>query len=134
MKKVLLTLLGVVIVLGVVGAAGFTGYRLGYSQGAQAASNGETPNLRPFDRMGPDRSPFDRFGMDHGFQRGMRGFPMMGFGVFSLLRFLAQIAVLALIVWFAYWLLTRSGWRLTRQTAQVTQNSESAPPPTDNES
>src|SRR5512134_1238321 len=110
MKKVLLTLLVIVLAGGVIGAAGFTGYRFGYAQGVQATANGETPSLRPFDRFGPDRLP-ERFGMDRGFERGfgMRGVPGMGFGVFSLLRFLLQIAVLALIVWFVYWLFTRSG-------------------------
>jgi hypothetical protein len=141
MKKVLLTLLVMVVVLGVVGAAGVAGYRFGYAQGVQATANGEAPNLRPLDRIGPGRMPLDHFGRDRGFGRGfgMRGFPMMGFGVFSLLRFVIQIAVLGLIVWLAYWLFTRSGWRLTRETAettqrtQTTQTTESAPPDTENE-
>jgi hypothetical protein len=140
MRKILLTLLAIVLVLGVIGAAGFTGYRFGYARGVQAASSGETPSIRPFDRMGPDRMPMDRFGMERGFGRGFgrHGFPMMGFGGFPLFRFLTQIAVLALIVWFGYWLFTRSGWRLTRETAQPTQTvqttsiTESAPP-TENE-
>ena len=128
MKKVLLTLLVVVVVLGVVAAAGFTGYRFGYAQGIQATADGQTPDFRPFDRIGPGRMPMDNFGRERGF--GMRGFPMMGFGFFSLLRVLTQMAVLALIVWFVYWLFTRSGWRLTRQTTQAT---ESVPPKTENE-
>ena len=134
MKKVLLTLLVIVLVLGVIGAAGFTGYRFGYAQGVQATANGDTPNLRPFDRIVPDRSPLD--GRDRGFERGfgMGGFPMMGFGVFSLLRFVIQIAVLALVVWFVYWLFTRSGWRLTRQTALTAQTTENVPPKMENES
>lgn len=131
MKKVLLTLLVIVLVLGVIGAAGFTGYRFGYAQGVQATANGDTPNLRPFDRIGPGRMPMEGFGRDRGFERG---FPMTGFGVFPLFRFLAQITVLALIVWFGYWLFTRSGWRLTRQTAQTAQTTESVPPKTENES
>jgi hypothetical protein len=138
MKKVLLTLLVILVVLGVVGAAGFTGYRLGYARGAQGIANGQTPNLRPFDRVGPGRMPLDHFGMDRGFRRGfgMGGFPMMGFVVFSLLRFVIQIAVLGLILWFGYWLFTRSGWRLTRETTrttQTTQTTESVPPEAENE-
>ena len=135
MKKVLLTLLVVVVVFGVVAAAGFTGYRFGYAHGVQATANGETPGVRPFDRIGPGRMPMDNFGRGRGFDRGfgMRGFPMMGFGFFSLFRFLTQIAVLALILWFVYWLFTRSGWRLTRQTSQTTQTTESVPPKIENE-
>ena len=138
MKKVLLILLVIVLALGVVGAAGFTGYRLGYAQGIQATANDEIPSLRFFDRNGPDRL-LDRFGMDRGFERGfgMRGRPMLGSGGFSLLRVLTQIAVLALIVLLAYWLFTRSGWRLTRETAQpaqTTPTTESVPPSPENES
>jgi hypothetical protein len=135
MKKVLLTLLVVVVLFGVVAAAGFTGYRFGYAQGVQATADRETSDVRPFDRSGPGRMPMDGFGMDRGFPRGfgMRGLPMMGFGVFPLLRFLTQIAVFALLIWFVYWLLTRSGWRLTRQTALTTQTTESVPPKTENE-
>ena len=143
MRKVLLTLLAVLVILGVIGAAGFAGYRFGYARGAQATAEGGIPGPRPFDRIVPDRLP-DRFDRDRGFERGfgMRGHPMMGFGVFPLVRFLTQIAVLALIAGFVYWLFTRSGWRLTRettppaqpaQTAQPTQTIESAPPPTENE-
>jgi hypothetical protein len=140
MKRVLLTLLVIVLVLGVVGAVGFAGFRLGYARGVQATANGQAPNLRPFNGTGPGRLPLDHFGLHRGFQRGfgMRGFPMLGFGLFSLIRFAIQLAVIGLILWFTYWLFTRSGWRLTRETtstAQTTQTTttESAPPETDNE-
>jgi hypothetical protein len=43
----------------------------------------------------------------------------MGFGFFSPILFLGRIAVLGLVLWFIYWLFTRSGWHLTR-TAQAT--------------
>ena len=57
---------------------------------------------------------------ERGFHRefGMRGVPGMGFGFFSPLMFLGRIAILALIVWFIYWLFTRSGWRLTRELSR----------------
>lgn len=122
MKRVLLTLLAVVLVLGLFAAVGFTGYRFGYA-GAQATANGDAPppRLRPFDNFGPMHD----FGFERGFHRGFDrgGFPMRGFGFFSLWAFLWRIALLALIVWFIYWLFTRSGWQFTR-TAQTT-----APPP-----
>jgi hypothetical protein len=52
---------------------------------------------------------------------------MRGFGFFSPLLFLAQIAILVLIVGLVYWLFTRSGWRLTRTPAA--QRTETPPPP-----
>jgi|RhiMetdeSRZDD1v2_1073273.scaffolds.fasta_scaffold66057_7 hypothetical protein len=134
MKKVLLTLLAVVLILGLLGTAGFAGYRFGYMRGVQTTAKAVTPNGNPnpqprpfdnFDRRGmPMRNSGDDFG--RGFHRGFGfgGFPMMGmgFGLFGLFGFLIRIAVFALIIWFIYWLFTRSGWRLTRQPV------ESAPP------
>src|SRR6266508_1779225 len=137
MKKVLLTLLTVLVVLGLFAAAGYAGYRIGFMRGAQITANGATPNpqLRPFDNFDRHGIPMPHFGDDfgRGSRRGfcMRGFPMlgMGFGVFSLFAFLARIAVFALIIWFIYWLFTRSGWRLTRTTPIV----ENQPKPTETE-
>jgi hypothetical protein len=57
----------------------------------------------------------------------------MRFGFFPPLMFLGGIVMLVLIVFLAYWLFTRNGWRLTRQTAQVTQTTEGVPPKTENE-
>ena len=124
MKRVLLTLLAVVVVLGLFAAVGFTGYRLGYAQGALVTVNRDEvqPRIGPFEDFGPNQMPMREFGFNRGFQRefGMRGFPGMGFGLFSLWSLLWRLAFLALIVWFVYWLFTRSGWRLTR-TAQITE-------------
>ena len=124
MKRVLLSLLAVVVVLGLIAAVGFTGYRFGYAQGARVTVNGDEvrPRIGPFDELGPNRMPMREFGFQRGFQRefGMRRFPGMGFGFFSLWTWLWRLTVLALIIWFAYWLFTRSGWRLTR-TAQTTE-------------
>lgn len=125
MKRILLTLLGILVVLGLFGVAGYTGYRFGYAQGIQATTNGDSPRpgIRRFDNFDPRGMP--GFDMDRGFQRsfGPGRFPMMHFGFFSPLVWLGRVAILALVVWFIYWLFTRSGWRLTRQTA------ESVPPP-----
>ena len=130
MKKVLLTLLAILVVLGVFAAAGFTGYRFGYAQGAQGIANGDAPRpeLRSFDEVGPRGMPMHNFGFGRGMHRGfgMGGFPMMGFGFFYPLMFLGRILVLALIVWLIYWLLTRSGWRLTRQSPVQTTESNSS--------
>lgn len=132
MKKVLLTLFTIVLVLGLFAATGYAGYRFGYMRGAQITANAGAPNgvpnpgLRPFDNFDRRGMPMRNFGDDfgRGLRRGfgMRGFPMMGmgFGFFSPLMFLGRIFVFALIVWFIYWLFTRSGWHLTR-TVPVTE-------------
>lgn len=132
MKRILLSLLAIVVVLGLFAAVGYSGYRLGYTQGvqgAQSTANGDAPQLRPFDNLGPRDMPRHDFEFERGFPRGVGGggFPMMGFGLFSMLMWLGGLAVLALIIWFIYWLFTRSGWRLTRQT------TESTPPRSDDE-
>jgi len=130
MKKVLLTLLAAVLIIGVLAGAGFAGYRVGYSQGAQASANGnaQTPG-RP-ENFGPDGPPFQNFGRDfdrgfnHGFPR--QGFQMMhrgrGFGIFSPFMFLGHIAVWGILIWLVYLLFTRSGLRLSL-TKQPVQNT-----------
>lgn len=115
MKKVLLTLLAVVVILGMLAGAGFAGYRYGYIQGA----SGEAAPFARGHGLGWQRMPMHNFerGIAPGFQRGFGpgGFGMMdrggGFWFFSPWRLLIQIAVLGLVVWLVYKLLT--GWRLT---------------------
>ena len=125
MKRVLLTLLGVIVVIGVLAGAGFTGYRIGFQQGAQVSANGEIPRpVRP-DRLDPFHS-FDR-GLDRGFNRdfphgGFRKMGRGGFGFFGPFMFLGHIAIWALIILGIYWLFMRSGWRITR-TEQTVQPS-----------
>jgi cell division septal protein FtsQ len=136
MKRIFLILLGIIVVLGLFGAAGYAGYRLGYAQGSQTTINGDARRsdraLRPFDEFHRRAMPgFDR---DRRFERGFGPgrFPMMGFGFFSPLRWLMPMAALALLGLFFYWLFTRSGWRLTRQTSEnnpPTQTAPPAPPP-----
>jgi len=118
MKRILLTLLVVIIGLGLFAASGYAGYRFGYAQGVQATANEDAPlpRLRPFEDFGPREMPRHDFGFDRGFGRSR--FPMMGFGFFSPLLFLGQIAILALIIWFIVWLFTRRDRRLTRQTSE----------------
>jgi hypothetical protein len=136
MKKVILTLLALIVVLGLFAASGYAGYRFGFAQGAQVAANGVAPRpnqqLRPFDEFRRGM-PMHDFGFGREMRRGfgMGGFPMIGFGFFGPLMFLGRILVLALIVWFVYWLFTRSGWRLTRQTQ--TTPPENVPPKTEGE-
>lgn len=118
MKKVLLTLLAVIVVLGVLAGAGFVGYRIGYNQGA--TSSGNIPAFGLYGHMNPSVMPMHKFDRDWGPGSSFYRTPMMGrsdfgFNLFYPLRFLWNIAVVALVVWFVYWLFTKSGWRITRQ-------------------
>ena len=126
MKKVFLTLLAVIVVVAALVGAGYGGYRIGYTDGATGSDNG--PFFGRSYHMNPNQMPFHRF--DNDFNRGFnRGFgfnqhPMMrpdgyhsfgiGYGYFSPLHILWNVAVLALIAWFVYWLFTKSGWQITR--------------------
>jgi hypothetical protein len=128
MKKVLLTLLAAILIIGALAGAGYAGYHIGFRQGAQQIlANGDAPLPARPDRFGPGEIPFQSF--DRDFDRGFNrefprgGFRMMqrGFGFFSPFMFLGQIAIWGLLILFAYWLFTRSGWQLTR-TQQTVQN------------
>ena len=154
MKKVLLTLLSVIVVLGVLAGAGFVGYRIGYKQAARAvASKTNTTAQLPQQNKGfdPQRMPMQNFnrgfepqnmpmlrdfdnGFEHGFNRGMgpRGFGMMGrggrgFGFFSPFFLLIRVAVWALIIWVIYMVVKGSGWRLSL-TRQPTQSAKAETP------
>ena len=133
MKRVLLTILAIVVALGLFAAVGFTGYRFGYARGAGVAAGGDElqRQIGPLEGFGPNRMPMHAFGFQRRFHRefGIRGGPGMGFGFFSPLMLLGRIAILALIVWFIYWLFTRSGWQLTR----TVQTTEPQPPPAEPE-
>lgn len=127
MKKVLLTLLAVIVIAGALGGAGFAGYRIGYQQGALASTgNGSnTPFMHDF-RVGPQDIPMHNFGrgMDGNFERGSGpgGLRMRGgmiFGFFPPLAFLGRILFWGLLAWFVYWLFTKSGWQLTRKAQPV---------------
>lgn len=126
MKKVILTLLAVIVALGILAGAGFTGYRIGYNQGALAASDG-TIQAAPWSRgWNQQIMPMHNFGrgdFDRGFGPGgftMMGRGGMGFSYFSPLMFLGRILFWAFLLWLAYWLFTKSGWKisLARQQAQ----------------
>ena len=131
MRNPLLTLLTIVIGLGILGLAGFAGYQMGLQHSAQLPANSSTtPRVMPggdpnshsdlFDRNHPGR--FDR-GQFRSRQFGNFGRSMGGpGGFFPGLRFLFPLLTLAILLGFAYWLGTRSGWQLVRtsQPAVVT--------------
>jgi hypothetical protein len=120
MKKVLLTLLAIVVLIGVLGGVGLAGYHIGYRQGALAITDGTIPR---FDRLpGFDRDEMPQFhpGMnDRNFNRGVAPshFFMMqrgeGFGFFSPFQFLWRLAIIGLIIWVGYQLFKGNGWQLS---------------------
>ena len=140
MKKALLTLLGIIVVVGILAGAGFAGYRIGYKQGAartlatlksttklpQQNNSLNTQNI-PMHNFGngfdPQGMPMMRNfgnGSERGFNRemGPGGFGMMnhsrGFGLFGPLQFLVHVAIWALIFWAIYIVIKGSGWKLSR--------------------
>ena len=122
MKKVLLTLLALIVIFGALAGAGYWGYRIGYNDGATVSGN--APSFGRFYHMDPSQMPMYRFGGDFNRGFGFNRHPMMGFGgfhgigmgygFFSPFRILWNIAILALIIWFVYWLFTKSGWQIVR--------------------
>jgi len=134
MKKILLTLLAVIVIVGALAGAGYAGYRFGYTNGLTGSGN--APVFGHYFHMDPDEMPMYRFG--NGFDRGfgfnnrpmMRpgGFRTLGFGYFSPFLLLWRVAIIALILWFAYWLFTKNGWQITRKTdtSAMTDTADSA--------
>ena len=131
MKKVLLTLLGIIVVLGVLAGAGFTGYRIGYQQGAVANTDGITVPLMHGFRLDPQEMPMHNFGrdLDRGYNRGFNpgGYIRQGrgMGFFSPLMSLGHIIFWVAVIWLVYWLVKKSGWRITREKGpEVTPKTE----------
>ena len=123
MKRILLTLLGVVIVIGALAGAGFAGYQIGFRQGAHIANGDGAPFVGRPD-FNSERLPFP---LDRGFERSFdRDFPRGGFGYFGPFMFLGHIVFWGLILLLAYLLFTRSGWRLTRTEQTVQQTPPNA--------
>ena len=128
MKRILLTLLAAVLVIGVLAGAGYAGYRFGFRQGARTSSNGDASPFVGRPEINSERPPFPlERGFDRDFNRGFPngGFRIMnrgGFGFFSPFMFLGHIVLWGLLLLLIYLLFTRSGWRLTRteQTVQKT--------------
>ena len=141
MKKVFLTLLGIIVVVGILAGAGFAGYRIGYQQGAartvaslKAAgklpqqNNGFNSQNMPMRNFGygfnPQGMPMHNFGRgnEHGFKRGFGpgGYGIMGrgrgLGFLAPLAFLAHLAFWGLIIWLVYKVVKGSGWTITRRT------------------
>ena len=128
MKKALLTLLAVIVIVGALAGIGYTGYRIGYNHGA--TSSGITPFFGRSDRMNPNFMPTHKFDRDFGFRnQPYHSSPMMGrgnsgFNMFSPFRFLWNAAILALVIGVVYWLVTKSGWRISRTVQEMPQKTE----------
>lgn len=125
MKKVLLSLLAVIVVIGALVGAGSMGYRIGYNNGTTGSGDG--PAFGRFSHMNPYQMPMHNFGndLDKGFGQGFRfnqhpmmrpgGFNGMGYDYYSPFSSLIHIGILGLLIWLAYWLFTKSGWQITRK-------------------
>lgn len=85
MKKVLLTLLAVIVVAGALAGAGYMGYRIGYNNGTTGSGN--MPAFGRFYRMDPNKMTMLNFGKDFdrgpGRDFGFNQHPMMRPGDFS---------------------------------------------------
>jgi len=140
MKKVLLTLLGIIVVVGILAGAGFAGYRIGYSRAGVTALD-ETVRLQPRDKTpGLHGMPMHNFGnnFERGFNQmpGHPGFVIMdrgthgrGFGFMSPFFFLMRIAIWALVIWLIYKVIKGNGWHIsiTRQSVEAPQATTPAP-------
>jgi hypothetical protein len=125
MKKTLLILLILIVSLGLLAGAGLAGYRIGY---ANAATSTSPDTVRPF-QMNTQIMPMNHFG--RGFNNHVLtrpgGFNGRGLSYFSPIHFLWNIAILGLVIWFVYWIFTKSGWQVTRKT-EAAQKTDSADP------
>ena len=123
MKKFLLSLLILIVGLGLLAGAGFAGYRIGVSN--RLASTGAAPELRRPFQMHPQFMPRNDFGrgFDHYSMMRPGGFNGRSIGFFSPLRAIWNIALLGLVLWFVYWLFTKSGWQITRKTDVSTETN-----------
>jgi len=136
MKKVFLTLLAIVVAFGLLGGAGFVGYRIGVRQGLQANSNGIAPRMNRFPQFNQNgMSQFHQGMNNRNFNRGFAPdhFSMMGrggrMGFFPPFQFLWWLLIIGLLIWLGYKLFTGKGWQLslTRHSADVSAEEPAAP-------
>jgi hypothetical protein len=128
MKKWIVRILLAVLVFGAFAAVGFIGYRVGLSHGAQFSGDvvKNTPRgTEPFHRGGMPNFQFGFQGRDfergfqeHGFQMRHRG----GFGFMPPFIPLVHVALLGLIIWFAYKMFKGNGWTLSLTRVQPIEN------------
>jgi len=126
MKKTLLTLFVLIAAIGLLAGAGFTGYRMGLAN----ATTSTGPAFGRSFHMNPQLMQTDHFGrgFDHNQMMRPGGFNGRSTGYFAPIHFLWNIAVLGLVIWFAYWLFTKSGWQVTRKV-EATPKTDSDNPP-----
>jgi hypothetical protein len=131
-KKWLSYTLGTLLTLIALAAVGLAAFRVGMMQNVsfphtrpafhqetdknlpttQGANPGDNDNQKGDNNFGnnPQGNDFKQ----HGFDRGHRGMSMVG-GLFGLIH----LAILALLLWFGYKLVQKSGWRLVRVQTDV---------------
>lgn len=128
MKKWVVRILVAILVIGAFAAVGFIGYRVGLSHGAQFSGDVVKNTARgsePFQRgglpgfqFGFHGREFQRGFQEHGFQMRQRG----GFGFMPPFISLVQVALLGLIIWFAYKMFKGNGWTLSLTRVQPVDN------------
>jgi len=136
MKKVILTILLILLGAAALAGAGFTGYQMGYRHGAATSLKNDEKSFHRFHHFGKEGNPTREFHQfSPGFQRkvGPGGFGIShhgrGFGFVSPFAILAKIAVLGLIVWLAYSLFKGNGWQLTLARVSPPVKPAKAMPP-----
>ena len=126
-------ILGIVLILGLIAAAGLTGYRIGLAQGAsgnasRAPSLGRSHNFNGSPNwMNRNNRPgygIENHGFGFGFGRGRGRMPF-----FAPFFWLAGLVVLALIVWLGFMAFKNSGWQFVR-VSNASAQSEPVPEPT----
>jgi len=115
------TILLTLIILAGIGIAGF---RIGVARGVNLSSaDGSAFTLRQWRGLDGDM-PKDGFGMrgfDHARDFGGRGFNRGGFSFFSPFFFLLRVAFFGGLIWLAYTLIKRSGWKLVKTESAPAQ-------------
>lgn len=119
MKHWISKVLGILLLLVVIAGVGFAGFRIGRMQNVSVAAGTDFqhPNFghhfNGMDGNGMPQQGFDRQNFGHGRDFGGRG----GFRGFSPIFGLLRLAVFGGLIWLAYTLVKRSGWRLVNVNA-----------------
>jgi len=134
-RKWLWWTLGILAALALLAGAGLTGYRIGVMHAAQSSDNPHAFMFSHMDRFDDmhGHPGFDggkpQFHQGNRFDSPRRGFSHGGgFSIFPAFFGLIRLAFWALVIWAAYTLFTRSGWRLVRENPPAVEVVEEKKP------
>ncbi|MFN8401579.1 MAG: hypothetical protein U0X74_16320 [Anaerolineales bacterium] len=134
-KKWLWWTLTILLTLVVIAGVGFAGFRFGAMHSAALTANGTSTFAFHHGHDFSGGMTNESFGMMHGSERGHNsdrghGFGSRGgFGFFGPLFGLLQLAVFGGLIWLAFSLVKRSGWRLVNVNNAQTATPAEAPAP-----